>query len=224
MANFMSSILDADPRGMNSMIAYASDPKLHHRTHRWDFIEATMSHWNRIVSNRFRPRDEVHQWSTRSHSLDAISLKPCAFESVFFMMRYEWCFHDASSKIWCLEKERIGRSSALWRRVWNRISMQHLIKYSDDRFNDISSPLYAWYIIILRCLRLNVVSNSYLALLAFVMANLMSSIQNADPGGMKSMFASELCACRRQEASINQRSFRWWSHILCAMSWKPHAL
>ena len=106
MANVMSSILDADPRGMNSMIAYASDLRLHHRTHRWDFIEATMSHWNRIVPNRFRPRDEVHQGSTRSHSLDAISLKPCAFESVFFMMRYEWCFHDASSKIWCLEKKR----------------------------------------------------------------------------------------------------------------------
>ena len=69
-------------------------------------------------------------------------------------------------------------------------------------------PRYMHDIIILRCLRLNVVSNSYLALLAFVMANLMSSIQNADPGGMKSMFASELCACRRQEASINQRSFR----------------
>ena len=34
MANCMSSILDADPRGMNSMIAYASDLRLHHRTHR----------------------------------------------------------------------------------------------------------------------------------------------------------------------------------------------
>ena len=34
MANFMSSILDADPRGMNSMIAYASDLRHHHRTHR----------------------------------------------------------------------------------------------------------------------------------------------------------------------------------------------
>ena len=44
MANFMSSILDADPRGMNSIITYASDLRLHRRTHRRDFIEATMSH------------------------------------------------------------------------------------------------------------------------------------------------------------------------------------
>ena len=34
MVNCMASILDADPRGMNSMIACASDLRLHHRTHR----------------------------------------------------------------------------------------------------------------------------------------------------------------------------------------------